>query len=72
MKLLLVAAAVGLVAALLVVDSSDALFLGQGGVFNSPEAQQSFNNRQVQMISVMVILVVVILTVLHWLKHYTT
>ena len=41
MKLLLVAA-VGLTA---IVDSSDALFLGQGGVFNSPAAQQSFNDR---------------------------
>ena len=44
MKLLLVAATAA-VAALLAADSSDALFLGQGGVFNSKEAQQSFNSR---------------------------
>merc|ERR1712061_461668 len=44
MKLLLVAATV-VVTALLAADSSDALFLGQGGVFNSKEAQQSFNSR---------------------------
>ena len=56
MKLLLVAA-VGLAA--LLVDSSDALFLGQGGVFNSKEAQQSFNSRFVQSKSVMVMLVTV-------------
>ena len=56
MKLLLVAA-VGLAA--LLVDSSDALFLGQGGVFNSKEAQQSFNSRFVQSMSVMVMLVTV-------------
>merc|ERR1712241_463249 len=50
MKLLLVAAT-AVVAALLAADSSDALFLGQGGVFNSKEAQQSFNSRQTDMLS---------------------
>ena len=74
MKLLLVAAVGLFAAASLMVDSSDALFLGQGGVFNSPEAQQSFNSRYVQSISAIATLhhyyISVKATPLHCLKHY--
>lgn len=50
MKLLLVAASSVLVVliALSLVQPSNGLFLGQGGVYNSPEAQAYWNRRYVQ------------------------